>query len=148
MRGRLRSPTETNQLANLVLVAEPDLPGWHGVWGLVVFDSSGGQRCETSLSEYCREMVFHGTWMKQSVMPHIFMLAGGKFRVAANAIPATIDLQQHWGGQDLPSLNLGIYRLEGEHLYLCQGGPGNPRPMTFDGSQNDQSYGQLKRFCS
>jgi len=145
MAGRLRSPCETDGLAKMILVVEPCLPGWDGVWSLVLFDNRFGQWSEITLSDHCRDVIFHGARATNIPTAHFYMYAGGRFRAGTNGTPATIDFQQHWGGEDLPSLQLGIYRLEGEHLYLCVGGSGNSRPTTFSGGQHDQSYGQLIR---
>ena len=56
----------------------------------------------------------------------------GEFKLDEKAAPKTIDWTKFTApGGDAIGDNMGIYKLEGDKLTLCSGGPGNERPTEF-----------------
>jgi uncharacterized protein (TIGR03067 family) len=70
----------------------------------------------------------------------------GEIKVDDKASPKTVDWVKFTNaqGDEVPA-NLGIYKLDGDSLVVCSGGPGNERPTEF--KKGDQGPPQLITFA-
>ena len=137
-------------MAELIILVGHYLPGWCGLWAGVAYGYEGGMWSESEVRASCRHIILGGD--REGVAPasDFYFWAGGRFRLAPLQSPKEIDFEQYCRGDVLPSVNLGLYRLDGEQLILCLAENGKPRPSGFNSREDvHQSLGELvRKSCS
>ena len=144
--GVRRQPESLAKLANLVLLGWEYVPGWDGLWAVVIFGYDGNKWTDQQIKSACRKGILGDDKVDEPSACDIYIYAGGGFRVALEKSPNEIDWQQFCDGAPQIPMNLGIFALNQDRLTLCMGFEGRPRPSRFSSTERPhQDLGELTR---
>jgi hypothetical protein len=145
--GERQTPEQVSRLAKFVLLPGDYLPEWDGLWAAVTYGYEGGVWSGAEVRASCRHIILGTEREGEAPGSDFYLWAGGRFRSAPDRAPQQIDLEQFWRGAALQSsLQLGLYRVEGNRLTLCLAESGGPRPSLFTSDEHPyQSLGELVR---
>ncbi len=104
--------------------SENDLKQLQGAWYIVEFPSEPGASTVPATPTNPPDLVFRGDRLE------LFGQKAGSFSIDATSQPKRMDWDVVRIAKD-GGRNLGIYKLEGIRLTICQARPGVPRPTDF-----------------
>lgn len=105
----------------------PELEKQLGTWQAVAFEREGVSTPEELVRTITRTVERDRVVWERDGKP----FAATTLKLDTESDPKGIEVSPE-GGPNRDKVTRGIYRFEGDHLLLCTGDPGKPRPRTFD----------------